>query len=104
MLEDTPSIARAAIRQYLQTYLPIAHYVQRLKAVGFQDEDFANGGSNRLVNTIVVWGNEETLGERIAAQFKVGATHVCILPLNPNGGLVPDERVLAALAPHKQPY
>jgi hypothetical protein len=44
MLETDPAKARAAIRQYLKTYLPIAHYVKRLKTVGFRDEDFADGG------------------------------------------------------------
>ncbi len=99
MLETNPAKARSAIRQYLKTYLPIEHYVKRLKTVGFHDEDFTNGGSDRLLDAIVAWGTEDVLRERIAAQLKAGATHVCILPLSPEGGLVPDERVLEALAP-----
>jgi hypothetical protein len=35
----------------------------------------------------------------IDAHYKAGATHVCILPLPPNGALRHDERVLEALAP-----
>lgn len=71
-----PTIFRAhsAIRQYLKTYLPIAHYVKRLKTVGFHDEDFTNGGRDRLLDAIVAWGNEDALRERIAAQYKAGAT------------------------------
>jgi hypothetical protein len=39
-----------------------------------------------------------TIRNRIVAYAKAGTSHVCILPLLPNGGMVSDERVLAALA------
>ena len=99
MFETDASKARAAIRQYLQIYLTIDHYVKRFREVGFTDEDFANGGSDRLVDAIVVWGNEAKIHERMDAYHKAGASHVCIMPLKSEGGLVPDERALEALAP-----
>lgn len=99
MLETDAAKARALARRYMQTYLAIDHYVHRLRALGFSDEDFANGGSDGLVDAIVAWGNEDKLRERIAEQFQVGATHVCMLPLNPHGGPLPDERAIVALAP-----
>jgi len=99
LLEPDAPKARGLARRYMQTYLAIDHYVHRLKGLGFRDEDFANGGSDRLVDAIVAWGNEEKIRERIAAQFQAGATHVCLLPLNPRGEARPDERALEALAP-----
>lgn len=99
MLDSDASKARAAIRQYIQIYLTIDHYVKRLHEVGFTDEDFANGGSDRLVDAIVVWGNEAKIRERIDVYYKAGASHVCVMPLKSEGGLVPDERALEALAP-----
>ncbi len=99
MLESDAAKARATARRYMQVYLSIDHYVKRLQDVGFANEDFANGGSDRLVDTIIAWGNENTMRQRIAAYYSAGASHVCILPLSPNGGLVPDERALEALAP-----
>jgi len=99
MLETDASKARTAIRQYIQIYLTIDHYVKRFREVGFTDTDFANGGSDRLVDAIVVWGNEAKIHERIVAYYKAGASHVCIMPLKSDGGLVPDERALEALAP-----
>ena len=99
LLESDATKARALARRYMQTYLAIDHYVQRLRGLGYGDADLANGGSDRLVDAIVAWGSEDQLRERIADQFKVGATNVCILPLNPRGEARPDERVIAALAP-----
>jgi len=99
LLEPDATKARALARRYMQTYLAIDHYVHRLRGLGFGDEDFASGGSDRLVDAIVAWGNEDKLRERIADQFKAGATHTCLLPLNPRGETRPDERVLEALAP-----
>ncbi len=99
MLESEARKARAAIRQYIQIYLTIDHYLKRFREVGFTDEDFANGGSDRLVDALVAWGNESQIRERIAAYYKAGASHVCIMPLKSEGGLVPDERALEALAP-----
>jgi len=99
MLETDASKARTAIRQYIQIYLTIDHYVKRFREVGFTDTDFANGGSDRLVDAIVVWGNEAKIHERIDAYYKAGASHVCIMSLKSEGGLVPDERALEALAP-----
>ncbi|MGZ4258576.1 MAG: LLM class F420-dependent oxidoreductase, partial [Gaiellaceae bacterium] len=44
-------------------------------------EDFADGGSDRLVDAIVVWGNEEAIAARVRAHHDVGADHVAIQPL-----------------------
>jgi len=80
-------------------YLRIPYYRTMLGTVGFTDADFANGGSDRLVDAIVAWGSPEALRARIAAYYAAGATQVCILPLQSNGDRAPDERALEALAP-----
>jgi probable F420-dependent oxidoreductase len=100
MLETDAAKARAAARAYMAVYLQIPHYRNTLQAVGLGEGDFAEGGSDRLVDAIVAWGNRDKLRERIEAHYQAGATHVCILPLSPKGGLMPDERTLEALAPH----
>jgi probable F420-dependent oxidoreductase len=99
MLEADAAKARAAARQYMSFYLQIPAYPKNLSQFGFTDDDFRGGGSDRLVDAIVAWGGEDKLRERIAAHYHAGATHVCVLPLNPAGGLVPDSRVLELLAP-----
>jgi probable F420-dependent oxidoreductase len=101
MLETDPSVARAAAREYMKTYTRLPNYANMLKALGFTDADFADGGSDRLVDAVVAWGNEDKLRERIAAHHQAGATHVCIQPLRADKRPVPDERTLEALAPDK---
>lgn len=100
ILESDAAKARQAARAYMKTYVPrLPNYTNNLKALGWTDEEFANGCSDRLVDAIVAWGSESQIRERIAAHHKAGATHVCILPLRVDGARLPDERALEALAP-----
>jgi probable F420-dependent oxidoreductase len=99
MLETDPVKARTAAREYMKIYLRLESYRANLRSIDFNDSDFENGGSDRLVDAIVAWGDAETMRKRVAAQYTAGATHVCVLPLKPEGGLAPDLRALEALAP-----
>lgn len=100
ILETDPAKARAAARAYMKTYVPrLPNYTNNLKALGWKDEDFADGCSDRLVDAIVAWGTKEKIRERIAAHHRAGASHVCILPLRSDGAPLPDERAAEALAP-----
>jgi probable F420-dependent oxidoreductase len=100
ILETDTVKARAAARQHMSFYISqLPNYRNNLKALGWQDEDFEKGCSDRLVDTIVAWGPEEKIRDRIAAHFTAGATHVCIQALRADGNLLPDLRALAALAP-----
>jgi probable F420-dependent oxidoreductase len=99
MLESDAAEARATARAYMSFYLSMPAYTKNLSRLGFGDNDFKSGGSDRLVDAIVAWGNEGKLRERIAAHYRAGATHVCVLPLSSAGGLVPASRALEALAP-----
>jgi probable F420-dependent oxidoreductase len=98
MLETDSTKARTAARRYMQIYMVIEHYLHRLRLLGFNEKDFANSGSDRLVDAIVAWGNETQIRARIAAQYEAGANHVCIVPLRSDGGLGADERGLQVLA------
>jgi probable F420-dependent oxidoreductase len=111
MLEKDPAIARSAIRGFIGFYLGLPNYLQSFRLMGFEDSDFAGGGSDRLVDALVAWGGEDAICDRVAAHYKAGATHVCITPVGLAGawrrGLqgsasersAPDERALEALAP-----
>jgi len=101
LLERNPGRARAAARAYMSFYLRIPHYATMLATVGYGPKDFADGGSDRLIDAIVAWGPEDAIRARLAAHRAAGADHVCILPLSSDGSLRPDERVLEALAPRR---
>jgi len=66
--------------------------------LGFTDEDLENGGSDRLVDAIVAWGDENTIAKRIEAHWEAGADHVCIQALRPDGEMGADMDALRALA------
>ncbi len=99
LLETDPAIARDVARDYMKTYTRLPNYANMLKALGFTEADFANGGSDRLVDAVVAWGNDDKIRERIAAHHRAGATHVCILPLRTDKRPLPDERTMEVLAP-----
>jgi probable F420-dependent oxidoreductase len=93
--------ARAVARASMKIYLGLPNYQNNLKWLGYDDADFANGGSDRLVDAIVAWGDEGAIRKRIQAHFDAGADHVCIQPVHPDGKVAPDEKVLELLAPSK---
>jgi probable F420-dependent oxidoreductase len=91
--------ARAVARQAIGMYLGLPNYRRSLARFGYGDADLDGGGSDRLVDAVVVWGDEKRIADRVRAHFDAGADHVCIQPLDPDGLPRPDRRVLQALAP-----
>ncbi len=81
LLETDPERARAIGRDHTATYVALPNYQNNLRRLGFADEDFADGGSDRLVDAIVAWGDEATVVERVRSHLDAGAGHVCIQAL-----------------------
>src|SRR3989442_928012 len=91
--------AREIARAYLRRYLRLSNYVNSWRRAGFDDGDFADNGSNRLVGTLVAWGDEDALVGRIREHWQAGADHICIQALHadqskstfdgPNSDLLP---------------
>jgi probable F420-dependent oxidoreductase len=82
VLESNPEKARAIARAMLQLYLGLPNYTNSLKRQGFTDEDFGSGGSDRLIDALVAWGDPDAILGRIAAHREAGASHVSIQVLN----------------------
>jgi probable F420-dependent oxidoreductase len=99
LLETDAAQARRVARKNLAIYLGLPNYRENLRWLGFGEADFADGGSDRLVDALVAWGDEQAIAARIRAHFEAGADHVCIQALRPDGGMGPDLRALEALAP-----
>jgi probable F420-dependent oxidoreductase len=99
MLETEAAKARAAARAAMAVYVRLPNYQNNLRWLGFGDADFENGGSDRLVDAIVAWGDERAIAARVQEHLDAGADHVCIQPLRSDGKPLPDERILEALAP-----
>ena len=89
MLETDPAKARAAAREYMNLYLSLPPYRTNLGLLGFSEADFADGGSDRLVDAIVAWGDEKAIASRVQAHRDAGADHVCIQVLTGEFGSFP---------------
>ena len=55
------------------------------------------GGSDRLIDALVAWGDPENISFRLNEHRNVGATEMVIIPLNPAGGAEPHLQLLEAL-------
>jgi len=93
--------ARRIARAWLSRYLALTNYRNNLLRLGFEPADLDDGGSDRLVDATIAWGDAAAIRRRIDEHFAAGADHVCIQALNPDEATpaLPDDRLLAALAP-----
>jgi probable F420-dependent oxidoreductase len=105
LAETDPVRARRIGRAWLGRYLEMTNYRNNLLRLGFGTPDFTGGGSDRLVDAMIAWGDAAGIRRRIDEHWAAGADHVCIQALNPDEATpgLPDERLLAALAPTGQP-
>jgi probable F420-dependent oxidoreductase len=103
LLETDPAKARAIARANMKIYLGLPNYQNNLKWLGYSDADIADGGSDRLVDAIVAWGDEKQIRDRIQAHLDAGADHVCIQPFRADGQPGPDVGLLERLAPGRRP-
>jgi probable F420-dependent oxidoreductase len=76
--EADPSRARAIARPSIDRYLNAPNYTNNLLRLGFSADDFANGGSDRVVDAIVAWGTPDQIIHRVKEHHAAGADHVCI--------------------------
>ena len=81
----------------MAVYLRAPNYVNNLLRHGFSEQDVRDGGSDRLVDEIVTWGDEQAIAAQVAAHHAAGADHVCLQPLRVDLG-APPTRELAELA------
>jgi probable F420-dependent oxidoreductase len=81
ILISDPSEARKIARKHMQLYLTLPNYLNSLRHLGYDDEDLSGGGSDRLVDAIVAWGDEHAIAERVNELREGGADHVLLQPL-----------------------
>jgi probable F420-dependent oxidoreductase len=85
VLETDPVQARAIGRPYVQKpYLGLTNYLSSLRRLGWTDADFADGGSDALIDALVVHGDAPAIARGITAHLDAGADHVAVQALNPD--------------------
>ncbi|MGH2896451.1 MAG: LLM class F420-dependent oxidoreductase [Solirubrobacteraceae bacterium] len=85
VLDTDPESARAAGRRYAEMYLGLSNYTGNLLRHGFSEDDIANGGSDRLIDTIVPHGTAEDIAAAAREHLDAGADHVCLQPVGVRG-------------------
>ncbi|MGW6235916.1 LLM class F420-dependent oxidoreductase [Streptomyces sp. NPDC055094] len=78
VLDTDPDTARAAARGYLAMYLGLPNYTNSFLRLGFTEDDFTGGGSDRLIDAVYAWGDAARIRDRIDAFHAAGADHVAL--------------------------
>jgi probable F420-dependent oxidoreductase len=97
VLEADPARARAIGRpSVVKPYLGLTNYTTNLQRLGFTPEDVAGEGSDRLIDALVVSGDDATIRRRFEEHHQAGADHVAVQLIAPKGDdLEADYRRLA---------
>jgi len=98
LAETDEANARKIARANLKVYIGLPNYQNNLRQFGFGDEDFADEGSDRLVDALVCWGEPEKIAAHVQSHLDAGANHVCIQAYRADGVPGADEALLETLA------
>lgn len=78
VLETDPAAARHLARRYASIYLGLPNYTNNLRTFGYGDDDIGAGGSDRLIDAVIPWGDVTTVAAAVRAHHDAGADHVCV--------------------------
>jgi len=85
VLNTDPRQARAIGRRAVENpYLHLVNYRKNLLRLGWDESDLDKGGSDRLIDALVLHGDAGTIARGITAHLDAGADHVCIQALDPD--------------------
>lgn len=70
--------------EHLAFYTGLENYRNSWRRLGFTDDDFVKGGSDRLCEAMVIHGDHAAITARVEEHRQAGADHVCLqfLPVN----------------------
>jgi probable F420-dependent oxidoreductase len=85
VFETDPERARAIGRPRVEKpYLSLTNYLSNLRRLGWTDADFADGGSDALIDALAVHGDAAAIARGVTAHLDAGADHVAVQVLNPD--------------------
>ena len=84
-LETDPVAARGLARRELHRYMTLTNYRNNWLRIGFTEADLADGGSDRFIDAMVLWGDAATIARGLRAHLEAGANQVCIQPVHAEG-------------------
>ncbi len=100
VLDTDADRARDLARAAGAVNITLPNYQKNWLRLGFDEKDFADGGSDRLIDATVAHGDENAVREHLGRHLEAGATQVCIHPVSAGPmGSGPDWKTLEVLAP-----
>jgi probable F420-dependent oxidoreductase len=99
LLTDSRDEARAIGTDWLRSYLGLPNYANNLLRLGFTEEDLSSV-SDRVLDALIAWGDEDAVRSRVKEHLDAGADHVCVQVLTADPREFPREqwrRLAAAL-------
>src|SRR5579872_3949283 len=91
-LETDPAAARGLARRELHRYMTLTNYRNNWLRLGFTEADLADGGSDRFLDAMVLWGDAATIARGLSAHLEAGADQVCIQPVQAEGDIQARDR------------
>jgi probable F420-dependent oxidoreductase len=86
VLDTDPDRARAVGRAFVSDpYLKLSNYTSNLRRYGYTEADIDGGGSDRLIDALVLHGSPDIIATGLRSHLDAGADHVAIQALTANG-------------------
>lgn len=78
VLDTDEERSSAVARTFAANYLGLENYANNLRRLGFDENDVAGSGSDRLRDAVIVRGGPEAIVARVREHLDAGADHVCV--------------------------
>jgi probable F420-dependent oxidoreductase len=104
LFESDPVKAREIAREHLDVYFTGKYNIAKFLRLGYTEDEIGNGGSDRIVDDLVFWGDVDTIARKLQDHVDAGADHVGIqvIGIAPGESAMPQWRQLAeALLPQR---
>ncbi|SDP50494.1 probable F420-dependent oxidoreductase, MSMEG_4141 family [Streptomyces sp. cf386] len=96
LFEPDPDKARAVAREHLGPYLNTPYNIAKFRRLGYSDDEMAHGGSDRLVDDLVFWGDVDAVADKLRAHVEAGADQVAVQVIGTEPGGFRDAALAAA--------
>ena len=96
VVETDADLARSIGRPFVaDPYLKLQNYTNNLRRYGYTDDDINDGGSDRLIDALVLHGTIDAIATGLSAHLDAGADHVAIQVLTAGNDPMPGYQQLA---------
>jgi probable F420-dependent oxidoreductase len=90
--------ARDVARRVVSVYADLANYQRAWRSQGFSAADYADGPSDKLLDSLIALGSLDAVRAKLAARREEGASQIIVIPLNLSSAGEPDWDVMELLA------